>query len=66
MFDRISRFSFPTQITFGPGARKLLPEHLSALGIKKPLIVTDQGLKNTDVLTAIETVLEKSGVPFAA
>jgi 4-hydroxybutyrate dehydrogenase len=65
MFDKISRFSFPTQITFGPGARKLLPEHLSALRITKPLIVTDPGLKNTDVLTAIEAVLEESKVPFA-
>ncbi|MBN2299160.1 MAG: iron-containing alcohol dehydrogenase [Deltaproteobacteria bacterium] len=65
MFDKISRFSFPTQITFGPGARKLLPEHLSTLGIDKPLIVTDPGIKNTDILTAIEVVLKKSGVPFA-
>ena len=65
MFDKISRFSFPTQITFGPGARKLLPEHLSSLGIKTPLIVTDPGLKNTDVLITIEDVLEESGVPFA-
>ena len=65
MFDKISRFSFPTQITFGRGARKLLPEHLRDLAIDKPLIVTDPGLKNTDVLTAITDVLEESGVPFA-
>jgi 4-hydroxybutyrate dehydrogenase len=65
MFEKISRFSFPTHITFGPGARKLLPEHLHDLGIDKPLIVTDPGLRNTEVLTAIEDVLEESGVPFA-
>ena len=64
MFDKISQFSFPTQIAFGPGARKLLPEHLKNLGIGKPLIVTDPGLKNTDVLAAIEDVLEESGIPF--
>ena len=40
----ISRFSFPTDIHFGPGARKLVAAHLSAQGVKRPLIVTDRGI----------------------
>jgi alcohol dehydrogenase class IV len=40
----IVRFSFPTTIHFGPGARKLVAEHLVAQGIKRPLIVTDRGI----------------------
>ncbi|HSB23114.1 MAG TPA: iron-containing alcohol dehydrogenase, partial [Burkholderiaceae bacterium] len=40
----IVRFSFPTTIHFGPGARKLVAEHLIAQGVKRPLIVTDRGI----------------------
>jgi hypothetical protein len=65
MIDKIWQFSFPTQISFGPGAVRMLPEHLAALGMNKPLIVTDPGLQKTGVCTAIETVLERSGVPCA-
>jgi alcohol dehydrogenase class IV len=40
----IHRFAFPTTIHFGPGARKLVADHLKAQGIKRPLIVTDRGI----------------------
>jgi len=40
----ISKFSFPTTIHFGSGARKLVAEHLKQQGVKRPLIVTDKGL----------------------
>jgi len=40
----IERFSFPTTIHFGPGARKLVAEHLKAQGVARPLIVTDRGI----------------------
>ena len=40
----ITRFSFPTTIHFGPGARKLVADHLKAEGIARPLIVTDRGI----------------------
>ena len=40
----ISRFSFPTPIHFGPGARKMLRAHLEEQGLKRPLLVTDKGL----------------------
>jgi hypothetical protein len=40
----ITQFSFPTKIHFGPGARKLVAEHLKQQGLKRPLIVTDKGL----------------------
>ena len=38
------RFSFPTTIHFGAGARKLVVAHLVAQGIKRPLLVTDRGI----------------------
>jgi alcohol dehydrogenase class IV len=38
------RFSFPTLIHFGPGARKLVRGHLEEQGLRRPLVVTDRGL----------------------
>ncbi len=64
MFDTISQFSFPTQISFGSGALKLLPEYLGTLGIHRPLIVTDPGLRNSAVFPAIEAILGNAGIPF--
>ena len=40
----IERFSFPTMIHFGPGARKLVADHLKSQGVARPLIVTDSGI----------------------
>ena len=38
------RFNFPTPIHFGLGVRKLVPEHLKTVGVKRPLLVTDRGI----------------------
>jgi alcohol dehydrogenase class IV len=46
----IAQFSFPTTIHFGPGARRLVAEHLKKQGVKRPLIVTDQGLAALPIL----------------
>jgi alcohol dehydrogenase class IV len=46
----ISRFSFPTDIHFGPGASKLVGDHLRERGFARPLIVTDRGLAALPVL----------------
>jgi alcohol dehydrogenase class IV len=40
----IEKFAFPTTIHFGAGARKLVAEHLTKQGIKRPLVVTDRGI----------------------
>jgi alcohol dehydrogenase class IV len=46
----IERFSFPTTIHFGPGARKLVADHLKQQGVKRPLVVTDRGLAALPIL----------------
>jgi alcohol dehydrogenase class IV len=46
----VSRFSFPTTIHFGAGARKLVAEHLRVHGVKRPLLVTDKALAALPVL----------------
>ena len=47
-----SRFSFPTTIHFGPGARALVADHLKAAGVKRPLVVTDRGIAPLPMLKA--------------
>ncbi len=46
----ITRFSFPTAIAFGPGARKLVARHLQDAGCSRPLVVTDRALAALPVL----------------
>jgi hypothetical protein len=46
----LSRFAFPTTIHFGPGACKLVAEHLRAQGVSRPLIVTDRGIATLPLL----------------
>lgn len=40
----IANWSYPTAIKFGAGRIKELADHCKALGMKKPLLVTDRGL----------------------
>ncbi len=48
--DAIARFSFPTEIHFGPGARRLVAPHLAEHGVRRPLVVTDRGLRELPLL----------------
>jgi len=71
----IHRFAFPTTIHFGPGARKLVANHLREAGCTRPLLVTDQGLAGLPIaaefrstLAALEVALYSGvqGNPVAA
>jgi alcohol dehydrogenase class IV len=53
----ITRFSFPTPIHFGGGARKLVAAHLLDQGLKRPLIVTDRALGALPVLAEFQSHL---------
>ena len=46
----VTKFAFPTTIQFGPGARKLVADHLKQQGLERPLIVTDKGLATLPIL----------------
>ena len=58
----ITRFSFPTTIHFGPGARKLCGPHLTERGLKRPLIVTDKGLAALPLMAELVADLEAAGL----
>jgi 4-hydroxybutyrate dehydrogenase len=54
--EQISTFSFPTKILFGAGALSSLPSVLAGLRIRRPLIVTDQGILKTTAFAALEKI----------
>lgn len=53
----LTRFSFPTDIRFGAGARKLVSQHLLEAGCKRPLIVTDRAVAAMPVMAEFRTHL---------
>jgi alcohol dehydrogenase class IV len=61
----ITRFSFPTTIHFGPGARTLAGKHLHEHGLRRPLIVTDKGLAALPLMSELKAGLESAGLAVA-
>jgi hypothetical protein len=53
----LTTFSFPTRTLFGAGALNQLPAHLDRLGIRRPLVVTDPGLLNTQAFGSLAATL---------
>jgi len=62
----ITQFAFPTAITFGPGARTLVAEHLGKQGVKRPLVVTDRGLASLPILKDFTASLDGLAVSVYA
>ena len=61
----ITRFSFPTTIHFGAGARRLVGPHLHEQGLRRPLIVTDRGLAALPLIAELKADLERAGLAVA-
>src|SRR3954452_12637693 len=64
MFDTISTFSFPTRIVFGVGAVRQLPVCLEENGVRRPLVVTDPGLRAAPPFKMVESALLEGGVRY--
>ncbi len=58
----LHRFSFPTTIHFGAGARTLVPGHLTALTLARPLVVTDQGVAKLPFLAELVDAMRAAGL----
>jgi alcohol dehydrogenase class IV len=58
----IHQFSFPTAITFGPGARKQVSAHLETMRVKRPLVVTDRGIAALPLLDEFTRDLEQASL----
>ncbi len=58
----ITKFSFPTTIHFGAGARDLAGAHLREQGLARALIVTDKGLAALPLIAELKASLESAGL----
>jgi alcohol dehydrogenase class IV len=59
----VGNWSYPTTVKFGAGRIKELADHCKALGILKPLLVTDPGLAGLPMIAEAFIAQEKAGVP---
>ncbi len=57
MFEPID-WSFPTTVWFGPGRAEELPQACALLAIRRPLLVTDQGLAELELVADLLARLE--------
>lgn len=57
-------FDLPTRIYFGPGIAKNLPSLLQEAGIRKPLIVTDPGVRGAGLVDPLLSRLREKGFRF--
>src|SRR5450631_458767 len=55
-------FPVPTDIHFGCGVLSTLPDRLASLGSRRPLLVTDPGLRATGVVERIAALLGSAGL----
>ncbi|MDF1727089.1 MAG: iron-containing alcohol dehydrogenase [Sulfitobacter sp.] len=55
-------WSYPTSIRFGAGRIAEIAECCAALGIKRPLLVTDRGLAGMEITARTLDLLEKGGL----
>lgn len=62
MFEEISTFSFPTRIVFGCGAVRQLASCLEETGVRRPLLITDPGVRATPVFDSVVAALNDAGV----
>jgi 4-hydroxybutyrate dehydrogenase len=58
----MSAITYLTTVIFESGAIRTIPEHLAALAIKRPLIVSDRGLQATGLIERIKS-LGAAGAP---
>ena len=55
-------WSYPTAVRFGAGRISELAEACKAVGITKPLFVTDKGLAGMDITTRSRAILKNAGL----
>ena len=55
-------FHTPTQLVFGDGVRRELGQTLRALGVEKPLLVTDAGIRAAGIADEIEAAMKDAGI----
>lgn len=57
-----ANWSYPTSIKFGAGRIKELADHCKAVGMKKPLLITDRGLSTMPITQNALDILDAAGL----
>ncbi|WP_413873761.1 iron-containing alcohol dehydrogenase [Albidovulum sp.] len=57
-----ANWSYPTAVKFGPGRISELADHCKAVGIRKPLLVTDKALATLPITARALDILEAAGL----
>jgi alcohol dehydrogenase class IV len=65
MSDRIIDFRMPQSLVMGVGASRQLPDIFQKRGVKKALIVTDQGIVKAGLLPSVREGIEAAGIGVA-
>lgn len=60
-----AKWNYPTTVWAGPGRIGELPQACVALGIKRPLLVTDKGLASTPMIANALAALQAAGLAAA-
>lgn len=58
-------FSSPGKIVFEPNGIQKVADEIKALGGKKPLLVTNKGVKNSGTLKRLQDPMSAAGIPSA-
>ena len=61
----VGNWNYPTAIRFGAGRIRELPEACKAVGLKRPLLVTDPGLAKLPMIADAMLALRKAGLEVA-
>ncbi|HVG47205.1 MAG TPA: iron-containing alcohol dehydrogenase, partial [Rubellimicrobium sp.] len=57
-----ANWSYPTRVLFGPGRIAELPAACAEAGMKRPLLVTDRGLRDLGITQRALDLLEGAGL----
>ena len=57
-----ANWSYPTAIKFGPGRIRELADHCKAVGMKRPLLVTDKALASLPITAGALDILDAAGL----
>ena len=55
-------FVLPTKIIYGPGSITSLADELTINGGTRPIIITDQGVRNAGILDKVSQILDQAGI----
>lgn len=57
-------FTLPTKIVYGPGCINSLIDELALNGGKRPIVITDKGVKNAGILDKITAMLKSNNINY--